>query len=56
MLRVPDLTRTEWLDRASDQEIAETIRKGRNKMPAFDLPPQVIDGLVKRIRAGRAKP
>jgi len=56
MLRVADLTRAEWQDRVSDQEIAETIRKGRNKMPAFDLPAPVLDGLVKRIRANRARP
>ena len=56
MLRAPDLTRSEWQDRVSDQELLETIRKGRNKMPAFDLPPQVLDGLVKRIRASRAAP
>lgn len=53
MLRAPDLTRAEWQDRVSDAEIAETIRKGRNKMPAFDLPPQVIQGLVLRIRTSK---
>lgn len=56
MLRVADLTRSEWQERVTDQEIAETIRKGRNKMPAFDLPAPVLDGLVKRIRASRARP
>jgi cytochrome c oxidase cbb3-type subunit 3 len=55
MVRAPDLTRAEWQDRVSDQEIAEVIRKGRNKMPAFDLSAPVIDGLVKRIRAVRPK-
>ena len=53
MLRAPDLTRAEWQDRVSDAEIAETIHKGRNKMPSFDLPPQVIQGLVLRIRAAK---
>ncbi len=53
MLRAADLTRAEWQDRVSDAEIAEVIRKGRNKMPAFDLPPQVIQGLVLRIRASK---
>jgi cytochrome c oxidase cbb3-type subunit 3 len=50
MLRAADLGRAEWQDRVSDAEIADTIRKGRNKMPAFDLPPQVLQGLVLRIR------
>lgn len=53
MLRAADLTRAEWQDRVSDAEIAETIRKGRNKMPAFDLPPQVLQGLVLRIRTSK---
>jgi cytochrome c oxidase cbb3-type subunit 3 len=56
MLRVPDLGRAEWQDRTTDQDMAETIRKGRNKMPAFDLPAPVLDGLIKRIRALRARP
>lgn len=56
MVRAPDLTRDEWQDRVSDQEMAEVIRKGRNKMPAFDLSPPVIEGLVKRIRAARPRP
>jgi mono/diheme cytochrome c family protein len=53
MLRAPDLTRVEWHEKVSDQEILEVIRKGRNKMPAFDLPPQVLKGLVQRIRTMR---
>lgn len=53
MFKVPDLTRKEWLEATSDEQIAEVIRKGRNKMPAFEqLPEPVIAGLVSRIRAG----
>jgi mono/diheme cytochrome c family protein len=55
MLRAPDLTRSEWQARVTDAEILQTIRGGRNNMPKFDLPPAVLDGLVKRIRASRAK-
>jgi cytochrome c oxidase cbb3-type subunit 3 len=55
MMRPPDLTDPSWQDRVSDAQIAETIRKGRNKMPAFDLPDQVIQGLVQRIRTARAR-
>lgn len=54
MVRAPDLTRADWQGRVTDDEIRDTIRNGRNKMPKFDLPPQVVDGLVKRIRASRA--
>jgi cytochrome c oxidase cbb3-type subunit 3 len=53
MVQAPDLTRADWQGRVTDDDIAQTIRKGRNKMPAFDLPPSVLQGLVARIRAGR---
>lgn len=55
MIQAPDLTRFDWQGRVTDDELAQTIRKGRNKMPAFDLPPSVLQGLVQRIRAHRAK-
>jgi cytochrome c oxidase cbb3-type subunit 3 len=55
MLRAPDLTRADWQQKVSDDEIRQTIRNGRNNMPKFDVPPAVIDGLVKRIRDNRAK-
>ncbi len=55
MLRAPDLTRSEWLARVTDEDIRQTIRTGRNNMPKFDLPPTVLDGLVKRIRANQAR-
>lgn len=54
MLKSPDLTRADWQAKVTDAELAEVIRKGRNKMPAFDLPPKVIEGLVRRIRLNRA--
>lgn len=53
MMRAQDLTLPEWQNKVSDADITEVIRKGRNRMPAFDLPPQVIQGLVKRIRANK---
>jgi mono/diheme cytochrome c family protein len=55
MMRAPDLTRTDWQEKVSDQDILETIRKGRNKMPAFDLPEQALKGLVQRIRTNRQR-
>lgn len=55
MVRAPDLTRPDWQQNISDEELAATIRKGKNKMPAFDLPDQVVRGLVQRIRASRGK-
>lgn len=55
MMRAPDLTRADWQDKATDEEIAQVIRNGRNKMPKFDLPPAVVEGIVRRIRANRAR-
>ena len=56
MVKAGDLTSPAFLDKDSDEDIAKTIRNGKNKMPAFtDLPPNVVDGLVKRMRAFRAK-
>jgi mono/diheme cytochrome c family protein len=55
MLRAPDLGRADWQDRVTDAEILETIRKGRNKMPAFDLPRPVLEGLVRGIRGLRRR-
>ncbi len=56
MVRAQDLTRAEWQSQVTDEQIAEVIRKGRNRMPAFEsLPPQVITGLVARIREHRAR-
>lgn len=56
MLRPADLTRAEWQAQVTDEQIAEVIRKGRNRMPAFEaLPPQVITGLVARIRSNRQR-
>jgi cytochrome c oxidase cbb3-type subunit 3 len=53
MVRAPNLTREDWQARTSDADIATTIRRGRGKMPAFELPPSLIATLVQRIRAHR---
>ena len=56
MVRAPDLTRGDWQGQVTDEQISDVIRKGRNRMPAFEnLPPQVITGLVARIRENRAR-
>lgn len=55
MFKAPDLTRPDWQQKTSDDAIASTIRSGKGAMPKFDLPPEVVSGLVARIRAGRAK-
>lgn len=55
MYRAPDLTQPDWQANITDEEMTKTIRKGKNKMPAFDLPDQVVQGLVQRIRSARGK-
>lgn len=56
MVAAPDLTREDFLSRVKDEEIAAVIRQGRGRMPPFDLPPSVVEGLVKRIRGRGVAP
>ena len=51
MVHAPDLTRAEWQSKVTDPEIAQVIANGRNRMPKFDFPPEVVAGLVSRIRS-----
>jgi cytochrome c oxidase cbb3-type subunit 3 len=53
MLQVRDLTAPEWQSKVTNEQIATTIKSGKNKMPKFDLPDPVIQGLVLRIRSLR---
>jgi len=50
MLHTRDLTDPDWQGKVSDADIAATIRTGKDKMPKFDLPDPVLQGLVARIR------
>jgi cytochrome c oxidase cbb3-type subunit 3 len=51
MVHAPDLTLPDWQNKTTDQQIAQTISTGKNRMPKFDFPPEVVSGLVARIRA-----
>ncbi len=55
MVNAPDITRDDLLSKVTDDEIAAQIRNGKNRMPKFDLPDQVVQGLVARIRANRGR-
>jgi cytochrome c oxidase cbb3-type subunit 3 len=55
MVRAPDLTRDDWQESVSDVEIATAIKKGKGKMPSFDVPDSVVQGLVARVRAARGR-
>lgn len=45
-----DLSDPQWQATVSDADIAATIRNGKNRMPKFDLPEPVLQGMVARIR------
>jgi cytochrome c oxidase cbb3-type subunit 3 len=55
MVKAPDLTREEWQDKVTDDEIAAMIKGGKDKMPKFDLPEPVLRGIIARIRASRGR-
>jgi mono/diheme cytochrome c family protein len=55
MVKAPDLTREDWQSRVTDAEIAATIKDGKGKMPKFDVPDPVVQGLVARVRATRGR-
>ena len=50
MLHAPDLTNPDLQAKATDAELAVIIKNGKDKMPAFNLPDPVLQGLVARIR------
>jgi mono/diheme cytochrome c family protein len=55
MLHAPDLSRAEWQSVVTDAELSATIKNGKNRMPKFDLPDVVLQGLVARIRSLRGR-
>jgi cytochrome c oxidase cbb3-type subunit 3 len=55
MVQATDLTRADWQARVTDEQIALSIKNGKGKMPKFDLPDTVVQGLVQRIRAARGQ-
>lgn len=55
MLHAPDLTNDGLQAKATDAELAAIIKGGRDKMPPFNLPDPVIQGLVARIRQLRGR-
>jgi len=55
MLQAPDLTRDDLQSKVTDAEMAAIIKRGKDKMPAFNLPDPVLLGLVARIRQLRGR-
>jgi mono/diheme cytochrome c family protein len=56
MVKARDLSRPEWQVTVTDAQLAEVIRKGKDKMPAFNLPDSIVAGLVQYVRALEEKP
>jgi mono/diheme cytochrome c family protein len=55
MFKAADLGRADWQEKVKDEEIAATILNGKGRMPKFDLPDDVVRGLVTRVRSFRAQ-
>jgi mono/diheme cytochrome c family protein len=53
MFKASDLSREDWQAGVKDEEIAATIANGKGRMPKFDLPAEVVSGLVVRVRSFR---
>ena len=56
MVRAHDLADPAWQARASDADIAGIIQNGKDKMPRFDLPEPVVQGLVALVRRLKEQP
>lgn len=50
MTHARDLTNPEWQAATTDAIIAQSIRDGRGRMPAFKLPDSTIASLVRLVR------
>jgi cytochrome c oxidase cbb3-type subunit 3 len=50
MVRARDLSDSAWQAATSDEQIKESITKGRGKMPAFPLPASTLENLLHLVR------
>ncbi|HWA74924.1 MAG TPA: cytochrome c [Polyangiaceae bacterium] len=50
MTHARDLTSPEWQAATTDATIAQSIRDGRGRMPAFKLPDSTVASLVRLVR------
>ena len=51
MFKAADLSNPEWQGKVKDEDIAASITNGKGRMPKFELPPDVVKGLVARVRS-----
>jgi cytochrome c oxidase cbb3-type subunit 3 len=50
MVRAANLADPDFQKQHTDAELTASIVNGKGRMPKFDLPPQVVAGLVRRVR------
>lgn len=55
MFKATDLSKEEWQAKVKDEEIAAAITNGKGRMPKFELPEDVVRGLVTRVRSFRGQ-
>lgn len=55
MFKTADLSREDWHGKVKDEDIARTIVNGKGRMPKFELPDDVVRGLVSRVRSFRGQ-
>jgi len=56
MVKARDLSVREWQESVSDEHLAKVIREGKDKMPAFNLPDSIVQGLVEQVRKWKRRP
>ncbi len=50
MVKAKDLTDPAWQASVTDAQLVEVIKKGKGKMPSFNLPDSMVTELVAKIR------
>ncbi|MDB4936914.1 MAG: hypothetical protein JWP87_3886 [Labilithrix sp.] len=55
MFKAQDLSRDDWQAGIKDEQIAASIQNGKGRMPKFELPDEIVKGLVGRVRSFRGK-
>jgi cytochrome c oxidase cbb3-type subunit 3 len=55
MVKAKDLSVIAWQDSVTDEQMRKVIKEGKDKMPAFNLPDSIVDGLVAYVRTLKRK-
>lgn len=51
MVKARDLTPAAWQASVTDEQLVKIIKEGKDKMPAFNLPDSIVQGLVAHVRS-----